>query len=306
MSQARRRVVIAGGTGPLGRALQQRLEADFDVVTVGTRGPADEKTWKADLLSVAETEIALAGAELVVVLARTNGARARLVQASAKDLDLLLADSIARASKLTVPKRLVLFSCDDGDEREAVLRSAGVPLSTVSGGGDDPLPVLEQLVRGSGEETRRLSKWTGGAPAREWSGDSTVLSVQRLPRKSGLTARQTARAYFERLPKDAPTVKTVLGSDTFEIRVAGVSAIRLRRLPGQCTDELEVLEVRDGSLAAAGRTSIFEFRLFTEPSVVMTTLRGFVPALPWLVYRAVQAPMHARSMRRFGEWLAKG
>jgi hypothetical protein len=304
MSQARRRVVIAGGTGPLGRALQQRLEADFDVLAVGTRAPADEKTWKADLLSAADAEIALAGAEIVVMLARTNGARARLVQAAAKDLDLLLADSIARAVTLTAPKRLVFFSCDEGDEREAVLRSSGVPLSIVSGGGDDPLGVLEQLVRAPGEETRRLPKWTGGAAPAAWSGGTSVLSVQRLPRKPGLTARHTVRAYFERLPKDAPTVKTVLGADSYEIRVAGFSAIRLRRLPGQCTDELEVLEVRDGALASTGRTASFEFRLFTEPSIVMVTLRGFVPALPWLVYRAFQAPMHARSMRRFGEWLA--
>jgi len=36
----------------------------------------------------------------------------------------------------------------------------------------------------------------------------------------------------------------------------------------------------------------------------MTTLRGFVPAMPWLAYCASQAIQHARAMRRFGAWLA--
>lgn len=302
----RRRVVIAGGTGSLGRPLQRRLADTCDVTLVGTREPSGSGVWKADLLSIAETEIALAGAQTVVFLARTSGPRARLLQGSVEDVDLLLADSVARAVRLTKPQRLVGFSCGETDPREALLRASGVPLSVLSGGGDDPVEQLAQLVLAPEVETRRLPPWRGGdRPPAAWSGPSTVLSVQRLTPKAGWTAAQTARAYFEWLPSDVPGVKTVLGAEAYEVKAGGVSVLRLRRVAGRSHEDVEVLEVRDGSLVAEGSVGEFEFRLLAEPKALMTTLRGFVPALPWLVYRASQAPLHARVMRRFGAWLAQ-
>ncbi|MBE2249801.1 MAG: NAD-dependent epimerase/dehydratase family protein [Myxococcus sp.] len=306
MSQPTRpRVVIAGGTGALGRALAQRLAQACDVTCVGSRADAGPGLWRADLLSVAEAEVALAGAEVVVFLARTSGPRARLQQGSADDVDLLLADSVARAARLTKPRRLVFFGCGEQDEREAVLASAGAPLAVLSGGGDDPAAQLEQLVLAPDVETRRLPGWKGAdvsPPA--WSGPSTVLSVQRLSPRAGWTAGQTARAYFEWLPSAAPGTSTVLGAEAYEVKAGGVSVLRLRRVAGQSTDDLEVLEVRDGSLVSDSSVGAFEFRLLSSPTALMTTLRGFVPAMPWLLYRASQAPIHARIMRRFGAWLA--
>ncbi len=303
-SPERRRVVIAGGTGALGRALAQKLAASCDVTVVGTRASGDG-AWKADLLSVAEAEVALAGAQVVVFLARTSGPRARLFQGSADDVDLLLADSVSRAVQLTKPQRVVFFSCGEQDEREACLRSSGVPLSVLSGGGDDPVAQLEQLVLAADVETRRLPAYKGGGvEAGEWNGPSTVLSVQRFSPKAGWSAIQTARGYFERLPSDAPGLSTVLGAEAIEVKFGGVSVLRLRHVPGQSDEEVAVLEVRDGALVGEGATGTLEFRLLREPKVLMTTLRGFVPAMPWLVYRGSQALMHARSMRRFGEFLA--
>lgn len=305
MSETERpRVVIAGGTGTLGRALAVRLKTSCDVTCVGTRATSGEGEWKADLLSVAEAEVALAGAHVVVFLARTSGPRARLLQGSADDLNLVLADSVARAARLTKPRRLVFFGCGENDEREAVLSTSGVPLSVLSGGGDDPAAQLEHLVLAADVETRRLPTWKGAeVPPAAWSGPSTVLSVQRLTPKTGWTAGQTARAYFEWLPSAVPGVSTVLGAEAYEIKAGGVGMLRLRRVAGQSTDDLEVLEVRDGSLVSDSSTGAFEFRLLGTPGVLMTTLRGFVPSMPWLLYRASQAPMHARVMRRFGAWL---
>ncbi len=306
MSQSERpRVVIAGGTGTLGRALASRLKASCEVTCVGTSATTGEGEWKADLLSAADAEVALAGANTVVFLAGTRGPRARLFQGSAADVDVVLADSVARAARLTKPRRIVFFACGENDEREVVLSTSGVPLSVLSGGGDDPVAQLEQLVLAPEAQTRRLPAWKGvEVPRAQWRGPSTVLSVQRLTPKAGWTAGQTARAYFEWLGGDAPGVSTVLGAEAYEIKALRVSVLRLRRVPGQSSDSVEVLEVRDGSLVAAGSTGTFEFRLLEAPAVLMTTLRGFVPAMPWLAYCASQAIQHARAMRRFGAWLA--
>jgi hypothetical protein len=307
-SAARRRLAIVGGTGPLGRALASRLEADFDVTRVGTREASGPGTWRADLLSVSETEVALAGAQVVVFLARTVPPRARLMQGHVPDIDLVLADSVARAVRLTRPERLVFFTRAEEDEREAVLRASGVSLSVLSGGGDDPLPHLERLVRAEGPEVLRLPEWKAPpAELRTWSGPSTVLSLQRLPMAMPWTAQKAAQAYFEWLPSDVPLVRTTVGPDAIEVTFAGLSLLRMRRRAGECDDDVEVLEVRDGALVGkASPLGVFEFRRLSTPApLLITTLRGFQPAMPWLLYRLSQGPGHARTMRHFGEWLAR-
>jgi hypothetical protein len=307
-SAARRRLAIVGGTGPLGRALAARLEADFEVTCIGTRAPSGPGTWRADLLSVSETEVALAGAQVVVFLARTVPPRARLMQGDAPDVDLVLADSVARAVRLTRPERLVFFARAEQDEREAVFRAAGVPLSVLSGGGDDPLPHLVQLVCAAAPQVLRLPEWKPpAAELRAWTGASTVLSLQRLTMAVPWTAQKAAQAYFEWLPSEVPLVRTTVGPDAIEVRFAGLSLLRMRRRTGECDDDVEVLEVRDGALVEkASPLGVFEFRRLATPApLLITALRGFQPAMPWLLYRLSQGPGHARTMRHFGQWLAR-
>lgn len=296
-------IVIAGGTGRLGTALAKRLEGRATIRLVGTRAGAGAHEWKANLLSASETEVALAGASTVVLLARSTGARARLFQGGPADLDAVIADSVARAARLVKPRRLVAYLEHENDEREALLQRAGVPFTVLSGGGDDPVSALEALVTSVElQSPRRLARHGGhdGTPAL-WAGPSTVLSIQRLRVAPRWSAAQAARAYFQWLPTGAPGVSTILGAEAFEVRSAGVSLLRLRRVTGQCDDDLEVLEVLDGALVQPVPDAIFEFRRIGNE--LFTVLRGFVPSMPWPLYRASQAPIHARTMRGFGTWL---
>jgi hypothetical protein len=301
------RLVVVGGSGPVGRALASRLETHFEVTRIGTREASGPGIWQADVLSIRQTEVALAGANVVVFLARTVLPRARLMQGDASDADFLLADSVARAAKLTQPQRLVFFSRLENDEREQLFRRSGHPLAVLTGGGDDPVSALASLVLAPGLETLRLPEWRPEVrPALSWNGGSTVLSVQRMPWAVPWTARQAALAYFEWLPSDFPLVRTTVGEAAVEVRLAGVPVLRLRRLTGECDDDVEVFEVRDGFFVSrSGRPGFFEFRRVSSPSAALfTTLRGFRPALPWLVYRWTQAVAHARSMRHFAAWLS--
>lgn len=295
-------VAIAGGTGALGARLAAALEQDFVVRRLGTSATGRDRV---DLLSVPDAEVALAGARVVVFLARLSSPPARLVQANAADVDALLADSVARACRVVAPRRLVAFVCGEADERERLLASSGCPVSLVSGGGDDPLPVLERLVRADGVEAPvRLPLWRPAPPApRPWAGGSTVLSVQRHLARPGWSALQHLRASFEGLSSELPGLSALVGDEAIEVSLAGVGLLRLRRAAGRAREGLECFEVRDGALVGDG-VGHFEFRLVEPLGALFTTLRGFVPALPWLVYRALQAPLHARSMRRFGARLA--
>ncbi len=42
-----------------------------------------------------------------------------------------------------------------------------------------------------------------------------------------------------------------------------------------------------------------------EVLTLLAAIHGFVPALPWLVYRLTQAPVHAFVMHCFGRYLAR-
>lgn len=165
---ARLRVVIAGANGFIGRALAQRLAADFDVIGLSRRPPADGGpsgvTWRAcDLYSVLETERALAGADVAVYLVHSMLPSARLTQASFEDLDLLLADNFARAARAAGVKQLVYLGglVPDGErsrhlesrrEVEDALAALGVPLTALRAGlvvgpGSSSLAILTALVQ---------------------------------------------------------------------------------------------------------------------------------------------------------------
>ncbi len=286
------RVVIAGA-GALGQSLATRLQATHEV-----------RLAKADLTTVHETEVAFAGAQTVVMLARTNGPVAKLSRAAPADLDLLLADSVARAAKLVGVKHLVHFACGDDDARVPLLERAGVPLSVLRGGGPDPVELLAAMVNsGPGAKSMTTPAWTGPARAAK---EPTHLncSVQRYVRPAGWSALDFARAYFTWLPSDVPTVKTVERAGAFTIDIAGVRALVLRHVPGRSSDDLAWLEVSNGALVRrGGGLGRFEFRVLLDQVTVVASLVGYESALPFPLYRFTQAAMHERVMRHFGAWL---
>jgi uncharacterized protein YbjT (DUF2867 family) len=153
-----RRVVIAGATGFMGRALASALlAADPALQVVGltrssrvpvtTEEPAlGSVQWlQVDLFSLLECELALAGATHAIYLVHSMMPSARLTQASFDDLDLLLADNFARAAASQGIQQIVYLGgiIPDGElsphlrsrrEVEQALGSTGVPVVTVRAG----------------------------------------------------------------------------------------------------------------------------------------------------------------------------
>lgn len=96
------RVVIAGASGFIGRALIEALGPDYELIAL-SRGekPAEEGLqWRrCDLFSLLQTEAALEGADYAIYLVHSPQPRAGLIQASYEDLDLILADNFVRAAR---------------------------------------------------------------------------------------------------------------------------------------------------------------------------------------------------------------
>ena len=103
----RERVLVAGAGGAVGAAVCRGLAEDYDVIALpgpGFQKPATKLgpgiTWRAcEAFSRRDVDAALAGCDYVVYLVHTRVATARLDQAACEDMDLLVADNVARAAR---------------------------------------------------------------------------------------------------------------------------------------------------------------------------------------------------------------
>jgi len=305
------RVAIAGGSGEVGRALADRLAAHREVVALTTdprpppgspQGTAGLRWWSCDLTSVSEAEIALAGADVLVFLARASRP-SRILHTAPTTLDLLLADAVARALPRTSVRRVVFFACGPDDVREQVLRASGAPLVVLRGGAPDPVAALVELVEAPLAADRDLPPWHGTAAAPKHARAGTVTSVQRLPKPKGWTARDVGEACVV-WNATVPGLSVERGPESFAIRALGLRMLVLRVAPGASRPGSFALEVVGGALTRATvPPSRFEFREAGDE--VLVALTGFAPTLPWPLYRFTHALAHGQAMDRFGRWLAQ-
>ena len=163
------RVVVAGATGFVGRALGPAIAAaGFEVVGLSRRARRDPSSpyrfVEADLFSLLDVERALVGARFAVYLVHSMMPSARLTQGSFRDMDLICADNFARAAASAGVEQIVYVGgmipeSDDLSphlasraEVEGVLGAHGVPVTTlraglILGAGGSSFEMLERLVR---------------------------------------------------------------------------------------------------------------------------------------------------------------
>jgi uncharacterized protein YbjT (DUF2867 family) len=169
-ASAPRRVAVAGATGFVGRHLCALLrDRGFAVTGLGRSVPdgavAEGVTWRrADLFNLKETERALFGAEVVYYLVHSMLPTSGLTQATFEDMDLILADNVARAAAQAGARRIVYLGglvpadgalsrhLESRREVEGALGAHGVPVTTLRAGlviGPDgsSFRILEGLVR---------------------------------------------------------------------------------------------------------------------------------------------------------------
>lgn len=161
--------VITGASGFIGGALVKRLSPRMRVAGLSrSHAPgvdADGVEWrKADLFSLAQTRAALAGARYVIYLVHSMKPSARLTQARFEDLDLLMADNMARAAREVGAEQIIflggLVPETSGLSRhlrsrlevERALSAYGVPVTAlraalVVGPHASSLPILVRLVQ---------------------------------------------------------------------------------------------------------------------------------------------------------------
>lgn len=165
---AKPRLVIAGASGFVGRALAPLLSTRFHVIGLSRsprpagQGFAEYRT--CDLFSLLQAEQALEGCDYAVYLVHNMMPSASLTQGDFADLDVVCADNFARAAAKAGVKQVVFLGglCPaDGKpskhlqsrlETEQVLASHGVPITTlraglIIGGQGSSFQIMARLVQ---------------------------------------------------------------------------------------------------------------------------------------------------------------
>lgn len=145
-------IAIAGATGFVGRALIDALGPKQPIIGLSRRAQqplAGHKNvaWRAcNLLSLQDTERALAGAKVAIYLVHSMAPQATLTYADFEDMDLICADNFARAAKTCGIQHIIYLSglvphepklsrhLTSRLEVEQTFKSCGVRLTTLRAG----------------------------------------------------------------------------------------------------------------------------------------------------------------------------
>jgi uncharacterized protein YbjT (DUF2867 family) len=161
LASSRPRIAIAGTSSFVGAAVSRALDPRFDLRiltrSMAREAPrADAEVLSCDHFSRKELGAALQGVDFAVYLVHNRDPSARLDQAQARDMDLLVADNFAYAAARAGVRQILCRSplvtdparpaARDALELEEVLASRGVPLTVLRTG----------LVVGPGGELTRL------------------------------------------------------------------------------------------------------------------------------------------------------
>ena len=113
--QHKPKVLVAGAGGSIGSAVSRALAKEYEVVAlVGSHEQLQERdpdlslSWRTcEPFSRGEIEKAITGCDYLIYLVHTRVSTARLDQAECEDMDLLIADNIARAASRQGVKQII-------------------------------------------------------------------------------------------------------------------------------------------------------------------------------------------------------
>lgn len=107
------RIVVAGATGFVGKAVVEKLSKDHQIIALSRSAPKRPSEnphveWRAcDLFSLLDAEKAMDGADLAIYLVHSMRPSAALSQGGFEDFDLIVADNFVRAAVKTNLKQII-------------------------------------------------------------------------------------------------------------------------------------------------------------------------------------------------------
>jgi nucleoside-diphosphate-sugar epimerase len=162
----RKKVLVAGAGGSIGSAVSRALASEYEVIAlVGSRERLPETesglslSWRScEPFSRQDVETAVTGCDYIVYLVHTRVPTARMDQAECEDMDLLIADNVARAASRQGVKQIIYLGglIPEGNVSSGLLEKRNEVIDALSFYGT-PVTVLRAgLVVAPGSSTVRL------------------------------------------------------------------------------------------------------------------------------------------------------
>ncbi|MEB7434342.1 NAD-dependent epimerase/dehydratase family protein [Staphylococcus pasteuri] len=281
------KVLLAGGTGYIGKHLSSVIEEDAELYVLSKYPKPEHEattnmTWlQSDIFNYQDVVESMKNIDIAFFYLDPTKNSAKLTQATARDLNLIAADNFGRAAAVNQVKKLVYIPGSRNDNQTIErLGAYGVPVER---------PQLE-IKRPHINVELQVSKYD----------DVRTATKIVLPKK--WTLNQVVEYFFNWLDKTRGTiVKTYKSNDYYYIYVKNKNkplAILKRMITEK---DLITLQLVGGRLVKsnAKKQGKLEFRLLKGNAIVLVHLFDYIPKMFWPVYYFVQAPLQGMMMRGF-------
>ncbi|MEB7724280.1 NAD-dependent epimerase/dehydratase family protein [Mammaliicoccus fleurettii] len=280
-------VLISGGSGYIGKHLISTLKDVGNLYTI-TKYEADmidmDITWrKCDIYVLKDMIDALEGIDIAIYYLDPNKKSAKLTQSTARNLNLLASDNMAKACKENNVKKIIYITGSPFDQETIdTLKSTGIEVQATE----------QSIKRPAVSIELQKSKF------------DDVRSVDRMPIPYEWDMEQVVKYYFEWLQETSGTlVTTELIGDTYNVYFKHRSnpLLKLQRITPSIHEDLIQFKVVGGALVVNlyEDNGVLEFRKLRLTNEFIVHLYNYIPRIPWSIYYLSQAPIHNVTMKGF-------
>lgn len=137
---------------------------------------------------------------------------------------------------------------------------------------------------------------------------NTVRSIQRLSNPNHFNSEIISKKYISWLPshfKYFIKVKEEKGTIQFCFFNFLKPLLILKKIEEHKNIDRVKFHIIGGSLSQTTDTGWLEFRQISDGKFTLSSIHGFVPSLPWYIYKITQAPLHKHVMKSFSKYLSQ-
>lgn len=270
-----------GISGRIGKNLYKELKSEYNLFAFSIPNQKEDvpgiTLLKKDLFILPEVEEALKDIDIVIFFEDPIMRLNRLTQGKFYDIYSLIADNIARASKLNGVEQ-VIYVADEISSGETV---------KILGAYGTPVEVTETPVKRYGKNLSYKA-----------SDYNNVRSIQKAPLPEGWPVKRVAEYYFEWLNEILYNVMNVVAENgEYKIYLSHVEhpILVVTYDREESVDDIELYQITGGILSKRQPNKIarLEFRRLGNQEEFIMALHDFEPNLPWGIYIFTQAPLNA-------------
>ena len=274
-------VLLMGISGRIGKNLYKELKSEYNLFAFSIPNQKDDDPGitllKKDLFILPEVEEALKDIDIVIFFEDPIMRLNRLTQGKFYDIYSLIADNIARASKLNGVEQ-VIYVADEISSGETM---------KILGAYGTPVEVTETPVKRYGKNLSYKA-----------SDYNNVRSIQKAPLPEGWPVKRVAEYYFEWLNEILYNVMNVVAENgEYKIYLSHVEhpILVVTYDREESVDDIELYQITGGILSKRQPNKIarLEFRRLGNQEEFIMALHDFEPNLPWGIYIFTQAPLNA-------------